>query len=271
MILTLDRAIIRRDDVGMTAPWWESFFDDDYARVFDASLTPARTAREVEGLLALLAPPANARILDAPCGYGRITRPLAERGFRVVGVDRARPLLDRAEHERGALTTEQLRYVHQDLRTPLADGDFDIALNLFSSIGYGSDDDDRAAITTIARALKPGGKLLIDTMHRDAIAAISSHGFPPAERLPDGTIFMEQPRLDVVTGRIENRWFWQGPNGGGQKSASIRIYTIGELIALVEQAGLRFLSLHRGCSPEPFVASGWNLGGRVGLVAERPL
>ncbi|HEX4458735.1 MAG TPA: class I SAM-dependent methyltransferase [Polyangia bacterium] len=253
----------------MTAPWWDSFFDDDYARVFDASLTPARTAREVDGLLALLAPPPNARILDAPCGYGRITRPLAERGFRLVGVDRAQPLLDRAEQARGALTTDRLRYVHQDLRAPLVgeDASFDVALNLFSSIGYGSEDDDRAAMTTIARALKPGGKLLIDTMHRDVVAAFSSHGFPPPERLPDGTIFMEQPRLDVITGRVENNWYWQGPNGGGTKSASIRIYTIGELIALVEHAGLRFVSIHRGCSPEPFVASGSNMGGRVGLVA----
>lgn len=255
-----------------TTPWWEPFFDDDYARVFDASLTPARTAREVDGLLALLAPPPHARILDAPCGYGRITRPLAERGYRVVGVDRARPLLAAAEGARGQLTAEQLRYVQQDLRTPLAaDGDFDIALNLFSSIGYGSEDDDRAVMATLARALRPGGKLLIDTMHRDAIAAFASHGFPPPERLPDGTIFMERPRLDVITGRVENRWYWQGPNGGGEKSASIRIYTIGELIALVEGAGLRFVSLQRGCSPEKFVASGSDMGGRVGLVAERPV
>jgi hypothetical protein len=39
--------------------------------------------------------------------------------------------------------------------------------------------------------------------------------------------------------------------------------------ALLERAGLRFRPAHRGCSPERFRAEGPDLGGRLGLLAER--
>ena len=38
----------------------------------------------------------------------------------------------------------------------------------------------------------------------------------------------------------------------------------------MRRAGLELVSAHKGCSPEPFVAEGPSLGGRVGLVA-RPV
>jgi hypothetical protein len=47
----------------------------------------------------------------------------------------------------------------------------------------------------------------------------------------------------------------------------LRIYSITELVALMARAGLRLLSAHRGCSPEPFRSEGPDLGGRVGLLA----
>jgi len=230
---------------------------------------PERTAREADGLWRVLELGPDARVLDAPCGYGRLSRALAERGAIVVGVDQSRELLAAAEAARGTLAPERLRYRHHDLRQPLDEGGFDVALNIFSSLGYGSEDDDLAILTTLARALAPGGRLFIDSMHRDACVAWLARGIKPASRLPDGTLVIEEPRFDVVAGRNETTWYWQGPSGGGQKSASIRLYTVTELVRLVERAGLRFVSAHRGCSPEPFSGDDPNLGGRVGILARR--
>jgi hypothetical protein len=47
------------------------------------------------------------------------------------------------------------------------------------------------------------------------------------------------------------------------------VYSATELVRLMQRAGLRFRSAHRGCSPEPFRAEGQDLGGRIGLLAER--
>jgi hypothetical protein len=111
--------------------------------------------------------------------------------------------------------------------------------------------------------------VLVETMHRDAVVARLARNNRPAERLADGTLFVEVPRFDAVAGRMETTWYWSGSGGAGQKAASLRIYTVTELVRLVERAGLRFRSAHRGCSPEPFVAEGPEMGGRVALVAER--
>jgi hypothetical protein len=50
----------------------------------------------------------------------------------------------------------------------------------------------------------------------------------------------------------------------------MRIYTATELVAILEAAGLRIRSAHRGCSPQPFAFDVPDAGGRLALVAERP-
>ncbi|HEY2749307.1 MAG TPA: methyltransferase domain-containing protein [Polyangia bacterium] len=247
--------------------WWQSFFDDDYLHLWGAD-NQARTAAEVDGIWKLLGLQAGSRVLDAPCGYGRISQPLAARGAIVLGVDQSQPLVAHAERNRDGVGSDRLKYRVHDLRAPLDDGGFDAALNVFSSLGYGSEDDDLAVLTTLRRAVHAGGRVFIDTNHRDVMATFFARGQKPSQRHPDGTLFVEEPRFDTIAGRVETTWYWSGPRGHGQKSGSIRIYSITELVALMKRAGLALVSAHKGCSPEPFVPEGPSLGGRVGLVAK---
>ena len=253
----------------MTAGWWQSFFDHDYVRLWGAR--DARTPAEVDGIWALLGLAGGSRLLDAPCGYGRLSRPLAERGARVVGVDQSAALLAEAERRRGDLPAERLRYLERDLRAGLGDeGGFDAAINVFSSLGYGSEEDDLAILGTLAAAVRPGGLVLVETMHRDLFVARRSRGAAAAHRQEDGTLFVEEIQFDPVSGRAETTWHWAGPAGAGAKSSSMRIYCLTELVRLLSAAGLRLRSAHRGCSPDPFVFEGPDAGGRVALLAERP-
>ncbi len=160
---------------------------------------------------------------------------------------------------------EKLRYLCHDLRQPLSESGFDAAINIFSSLGYGTEEDDLAILKTMAQSVRRGGFVLIETNHRDAIVLHLSHGSKPADRLPDGTLVVEEPKFDPIQGRVETTWFWWGPKGSGEKTASIRIYTATELISLLERAGLQFRSAHKGCSTEPFDANG-----RLAVLAERP-
>jgi SAM-dependent methyltransferase len=249
--------------------WWEHFFDEDYLQLWGAFLTPERTEAEADGLWKLLQLRQGARVLDAPCGYGRLSRSLAERGAAVLGVDQSATLIDRAEQDRGALPAARLRYLRHDLRKPLVESGFDAAFNVFSSLGYGSEEDDLAILRTLRDSVRPGGLVHIDTMHRDVVAAKMSRGDRPASRLADGTIVVEEPLFDPILGRVKTSWYWCGPRGGGHKSASFRVYSATELMQLVERAGFRFRSAHRGCSPDPFECDGADMGGRLGLLCER--
>ena len=248
--------------------WWERFFDEEYVRLWGGLSGPGDD--EAAALWRILSLAPGCRVLDGGCGYGRVSLPLARLGARVLGVDQAAPLLAEAERRRGDVDPGQCRYVHHDLRQPLSESGFDVALSLFSSLGYGTDDDDLAVLRTLATAVRPGGRVAVDTMHRDVLAARLSREGGPGQRLPDGTLFIEERQFDPVAGRVQTTWFWSGPGGSGQRSASIRVYTVTELVRLMERAGLQLQSaLHPG-SGAPFSPAGPQLGGRVLLVAEKP-
>jgi SAM-dependent methyltransferase len=251
------------------AAWWETFFDADYLRIWEGWEAPDKTEREAAGLWAVLGLQAGHRVLDAPCGYGRIARALAARGARVVGVDLSDDLLAEAERRRGALAPEGLRFRRHDLRAPLDEGGFDCALNIYSSLGYGSETDDLAILRNLREAVRPGGLVFVETNHRDSVVLGLSRNPRPGHRLPDGTLLVEEPRFDQVIGRIETTWSWSGPSGAGQKSASFRMYAATELVRLLERAGLTFRSAHSGCSAEPFPSDGPPSGARLGLLAVR--
>ena len=247
--------------------WWQQFYDDDYLKLWGGFYDDAASDAQADGIVAILGLAHGARVLDAPCGYGRLSRPLAARGKIVTGVDRAEPLLANARALGGDIT-----YVSHDLREPLPDelGVFDAAASVFSSIGHDGDDGDRSVFATFARALVPGGRLLVETMHRDVLIARRARGELQLERrLADGTYMTEEARWDPIRGRIESTWRWRGPGGDGEKRSSLRVYAISELVAMLEQAGFDVTAAHRGCSPEIFTGDGPAAGGRVGIVAKR--
>ncbi len=252
----------------IASAWWQDFFDADYVRIWGARSTPGQD--EAAALWRILALRGGCRVLDAPCGYGRVALPLARLGACVLGVDLSAALLEEAEQRRGELGPGRLRYLRHDLREPLAESGFDVALNLGTSLGYGTEDDDLAILRTLAAAVRSGAAVAIETIHRDAVAAMLAHEAAPAHRLPDGTLVLEEPRLDPVAGRVETTLYWSGPSGSGRKSASIRTYALTELLRLVERAGLRIRATLVPGSGEPFQPTGPFFGGRILLVAERP-
>jgi SAM-dependent methyltransferase len=246
----------------MDKNWLQSFFDRDYLRLWAGSLSAERTQKEADGIWALLKLRPSIKVLDAPCGYGRLSLALAERGANVTGVDLSSAMIAEAQRNRRGL--ENLRYFEHDLRAELPEGSFDAAFNVFTSLGYGTEEDDLKVLRTLASAVRPGGKVLVESNHRDLMIAYIASGQRPAERLPDGTLVIEEPNFDSVKGIMNTAWYWSGPNGSGKKTATLRVYTITELVRMMDKVGLRLESAHAGLSTEPFV-----IGKRCALLAEK--
>jgi SAM-dependent methyltransferase len=250
--------------------WWETYFDEDYVRLWSMMRGGGNPERQVESLWTLLGLTEGAAVLDAPCGYGRIARVLADKGARVLGIDASEPVLLEAERRRGDLPAERLTYRRHDLRKPFDASGFDAAVCLYTSLGYGSEDDDRRILTGLRMAVRPVGIVFVEAAHREAVAARTGAGRASERCLADGTRLVAERRLNASTGRLESVRSWTGPAGSGVKVSSLRVYTADELSALVCSAGLVVRSRHDGCSPRPFIRRGRRMSRRLGLLAVSP-
>ncbi len=254
----------------MSQEWWQTFFDRTYTRSWAEAGCFDHTAAEVAGVLALLdhdpsGPPM--RILDVPCGFGRHAMALHRAGHDVVGVDLSSDQLAIAERDHPGP-----RYLRDDMRMP-PDGPFDVVLNLFSSIGYfagptqadpavprqGGDEQDLVALRAWHDVLAPGGRLVIETNHRDRIAVIHS----PGEELPVGaTGAVEFGEMDWVAGVMDRVVRFAD---GSERTFRVRLYTVTELVALVRRAGFARVEVHGGLQAEPVSPQS-----RLVLLATRP-
>jgi ubiquinone/menaquinone biosynthesis C-methylase UbiE len=102
----------------------------------------------------------NGNILDFGCGTGRISRWLAFRGWRVVGVDITTGMLTAARDLTKSTNVSFLRF--DGLSLPFRDSSFELVVTVYvlSSIVQNSDSFQLVA-AEIHRVLKPGGKLMM--------------------------------------------------------------------------------------------------------------
>jgi SAM-dependent methyltransferase len=251
--------------------WWQSFFDDDYLKIWGQISTDEVNTEQANAIWSLLDLTPGCRLLDAPCGWGRLSRPLALLGATVLGVDQSETLLNTADAQRGELPPERLRYLKHDLRKPLPETGFDVACNIFTSFGYGTEEEDVATFRTLRDALRLGGRLLVETNHRDMLCALLARGSKVSMRLPDGTLFIDEPDFDAISGVVTLNWYWSGPSGSGEKHASWRCYTPTQIVGLLERAGLHFEAAHAGLTKTPYSGNGPTAGGRLAIVATRKI
>jgi SAM-dependent methyltransferase len=217
--------------------WPVAFFDDDYLRIYRAMLSPEVTAREVDFIESALALPAGGEALDLACGYGRHAIGLAGRGYRVTGVDFNPHYLEAAETDARAAGAT-VRWIAADMRALPFERTFDGAYSFFTSFGYFSDEENERVLAGVARALRPGGRFLLDVTNRDWIL---TH---PQQRLwtqlEDGSLLMEEINLDLRRSQVLNRQIHITPASGAQitKEYTLRAYTCAELEALCARHGL---------------------------------
>jgi SAM-dependent methyltransferase len=233
-----------------TTPWCVSFFGEEYFDIYGALLSDERTTREVEGIEKLLSLQPGSHILDLACGHGRHAIPLAERGYRVTGQDLSELFLDRARADAQARGV-QVNWVHSDMREiPFVD-EFDAIINIFTAFGYlESDAQDQRVLHQVHKALRPGGRFLLELLHRDALL----RWFQPfaVGRREDGLMVVEERRFDQRTGRNAVRVTLIYPDGRRTELGhDARIYTLTELAGMLDRSALAILESHGGLDGSP--------------------
>ncbi len=181
------------------------------------------------------------RVLDAPCGAGRIAVHVAKAGCQMTGIDRNPRFIARAQR-RFAEEGVEGDFQVADLRRLPFDGGFDAAYNWGGSFGYFSDAENLLALQRLAAALRPGGRLLLDLLNREAVL----RDFRPVLDLGGKrthTIWEDQ--------RLVSTWYiGDEPESAG--TSVIRLYTPAQTRRLLAHAGLTWEAAYGGKDGSPY-------------------
>ncbi|WKD59323.1 class I SAM-dependent DNA methyltransferase [Corynebacterium caspium] len=99
----------------------------------------------------------GSRILDAGCGTGRIGGYLAKCGHEVVGSDVDPVLIGYAAQD-----YPEAKWIVNDLgNEELSEGDFDLIISAGNVMGFIAPEDRAFCLANLARATRPGGRVVI--------------------------------------------------------------------------------------------------------------
>ena len=109
---------------------------------------------------------------------------------------------------------------------------------MFTAFGYfDSEADDQRVIDGAAAALRPGGRLLLDLLSRDWVAA--NYVRSESREGPDGTVYTEHRNFDPVAGRNHVDFTITSPDGAQRRAGHhIRLYVATEISRMLDRAGL---------------------------------
>ena len=180
------------------------------------------------------------------------------RGHHVTGIDYSSSMLA-AARDRAAQFGADVELVEADVRLAHQHvSGADVAISWFSSFGYFDDtSDDVAALESARTLLAPGGLLLLETQHRDRVAALHADTSPLRiyEERPDG-IVLREVWFDPLRGRAgEHVRHLRADGTAADREFSLRVYSATELAALCAAAGLRVEAVYGGPGPTPFGVS----------------
>lgn len=227
---------------------WQAFFDN-FAEQYDDEIFTQNTAAEVDFLVEHLALPEGAVILDVGCGTGRHSVGLAQRGYRVTGVDLSPGMLAVAA-ERARTASVEVEWVTSNAADFARADAFDAVICLCEgAMCLLSDADDplerdMTILRNIRKSLRPGGKLVLNALNASRVLrlttddAIKSGHFDPVTLTELSEVVQYLP---------------DGANLGDTPPLRERYYTAPELRRMVQAAGLTVRGIYGG------TAGNWGL------------
>ena len=209
----------------------------------------------------------RSRVLDLGCGSGRRTIELARRGHRVLGVDPDERALAVA---RASAKGEKLHthFMKADVRAIPYRAEIDAVVSLDGAFGQlPNDRDDLRCLEAARKALKPRGLLLIDTLNKEWLMRHFEPNYWEQGEEGEGAVVLDQISFDFERGRLDNRRVIVDADGKRTPSfVSIRVYTLTELKAQLERAGLVYRQSWGGFDGSAYAME----SPRVIVLAERP-
>lgn len=233
----------------MNQAWYEQFFDDIY---IDYLVKRVDINETCDYLLSQFEVKPGALIFEQCCGTADISRALAQRGYKIIGVDLSRDCIERARHLAESVLSPY-SYQIADALTFIANPCVDAVFNWYTSFGYTDNDQINCQMIHNAYAsLKDGGVYILDYTNP---AYILQNYKPRIEiNLKDrsGTIIKEV-EIDMNRGMIVSNWHYDFPElktAQRHKFGESKIYFPSALKEMFLHAGFTDIKLHGNINGE---------------------
>ena len=232
------------------AGWWQGFFSGLCLEYVQRGRDEKQTRAEAGFIHEAMGLPSRARVLDVPCGSGRLSLEMAEWRYSVTGIDQSAELIEAARREaveRGLDVDLRQR----DMRSLPEDGSYDGAVCFWNSFGYFDDAGNLDFLRSVSRSLKPGGRLALDTPLMETML----HGVADEPRVWERAgdlLALEERWFEHETGRLESTWTFIRDGQREVRDMSMRLYTYRELVAMLGQAGFGLHQAYGDLDLTPF-------------------
>ncbi len=233
----------------MKHDWYRDFFHGVAVELWHQAAPPAQTLQEVDLVWQELGLSPGSRVLDVPCGHGRHSVELARRGAVVTGIDISAEALALA---RTAATNAGVTvdWREADVSEPVDLPPCDAAITLGNSFGYFGPERMPHFVASVAAALKPGGRWLLDTgavaesilanLKPELVYTIGEIGFHVQNEYLAAESCLHSTFTFTKNGASETREIWHW------------VFTVGEIRRMLAAAGLRTVATYSSLTREPY-------------------
>ena len=230
--------------------WWQGFFSGLCLQYVQRAQDEEQTRAELAFIRTAMGLPTRSKVLDVPCGSGRLSLNMAEWRYSVTGIDQSAELIEAARREAAARGLDvDLR--QGDMRRLPDDGSYDGAVCFWNSFGYFDDAENLEFLRSVSRSLKPGGRLALDTpLMETMLQGVADE--PRVWTEAGGLLALEERWFEHRTGRLESTWTFIGDDQREVRDMSMRLYTYRELDAMLEQAGFGLHQAYGDLDLTPF-------------------
>lgn len=181
--------------------------------------------------------------LDHCCGPGRISVLLAD-SMPIVGLDLSRFFLKAAKKRAKQAGRGNLYLIRADMRyLPFKHGAFDNVINLWTSFGYFSDEENRRVIREVSRVLRNGGNFLLDTFNPGwMIRSFRDRDWNENEQY----LMLEERSVKWKDKKLKTRWIIVNKRNGeiGEITTNLRLYDLEELKELLREEKLETVKVY---------------------------
>lgn len=245
----------------MQADWYRNFFEGTPLDVW-SGLIREHTSAEADFLQDVLDLRRGNKVLDVPCGDGRLCIELSLRGYDMTGLDISQEYLLRAREQSEAQKVA-VEWLHGDMAEIESHSKFDAAFCFGNSFGYLDHEGTKRFLSSLSQALKPRGRFALDT----AMAA-ESILLNMEERCwveTDGILMLTEHRYVAEESRLDTSYIFVKDGRTERRESAHHVFTMAETRHMLEAVGLRTVALYSTLDKEPF-----ELGEpRLLLVAEK--